>query len=72
MVDQFKEDAGEGLEEAIEDGVGFHALRVIGFWLSLFDFKASDFWFSYKRSLSKFFASEPAPRTKVVMHHQQP
>jgi hypothetical protein len=25
LVDEFKEDAGEGLEEAIEDGVGFHA-----------------------------------------------
>ncbi len=24
LVDEFKEDAGEGLKEAIEDGIGFH------------------------------------------------
>jgi hypothetical protein len=29
LVDEFKEDAGEGLEEAIEDGVGFHALEAM-------------------------------------------
>jgi hypothetical protein len=28
MVDEFKEDAGEGLEQTIKDCVSFHALRV--------------------------------------------
>jgi hypothetical protein len=31
LVDEFKEDAREGLEEAIKNGVGFHTLEFIYF-----------------------------------------
>jgi hypothetical protein len=37
-INQFKENARERLEKAVENGVGFHALeRVVGFQLSLGD-----------------------------------